>query len=313
MPGVKFTRQAAERIARATERVEQEPNIGHDVKRHGRTPYGIQSRLIIAKAAMTSDDTGYTCKYLEADGTEGGEITCRRANGADVADGDVGVLTLDSSGQYIFFLKEGDTVANTVYTPNNVRLIQEVGAPDEVELRLAYNGSWSVSKDGLLVWKFDSTLSVGASDRVLIWTERIHHWVKYNGTSKMQQIQVNCYLYAILENFTLNTLTRAQLEALTVAGDDHEIMGVASSSSKATDLGGAYATASAGNEYAQLCTKWEPAGAQTIYGVALYFDDTITCTGDTPTTNDEADSVVQGTSSSSDVFVTIVSDTDTGR
>ena len=106
MAGVKFTRRAAERTASAVRKVEQQLNIGHGTTRRGHTQRGVQSRLIIAKAAMTADDTAYDCKYLEADGTEGGTISCRRANGTDVSDGDVGVLTLDSSGQYISIVEE---------------------------------------------------------------------------------------------------------------------------------------------------------------------------------------------------------------
>jgi len=58
--------------------------------------------LIIAKQDMTTDDTAYNCKYLEADGTEGDALTARRPNGIRVDDGDPGYLGEDSSGQAMF-------------------------------------------------------------------------------------------------------------------------------------------------------------------------------------------------------------------
>jgi len=58
--------------------------------------------MIVAQAAMTADDTAYNCKYLEADGTEGGALSARRPNGIRVDSGDVGYLGRDSSGQNMF-------------------------------------------------------------------------------------------------------------------------------------------------------------------------------------------------------------------
>ena len=58
--------------------------------------------LIIAKQTMTTDDVAYTCKYLEADDTEGSTLGARRPNGVRVNDGDPGYLGQDSSGQNMF-------------------------------------------------------------------------------------------------------------------------------------------------------------------------------------------------------------------
>ena len=58
--------------------------------------------MIVAKADMTADDTEYACKYLEADGTEGTSVNCRRPNGVEVDSGDVGFVGRDSSAQNIF-------------------------------------------------------------------------------------------------------------------------------------------------------------------------------------------------------------------
>ncbi len=60
------------------------------------------SSMIIAQADMVTDDTPYNVKYLEADGTEGTQITARRPNGIYVSNGDVGFMGWDSSGHSMF-------------------------------------------------------------------------------------------------------------------------------------------------------------------------------------------------------------------
>ena len=76
--------------------------------------------MLLASANMTADDTEYACKYLEADGTQGAVVNCRRPNGIYISSADVGFLGQDSSGQNVF-------------QPANMR--EEANMPLYVEIR----------------------------------------------------------------------------------------------------------------------------------------------------------------------------------
>jgi len=62
----------------------------------------VQNLMIIAKEDMTADNTGYVCRLLETDGTEGTEISCCRPNGIYISGGTVGFLGQDSDGHNVF-------------------------------------------------------------------------------------------------------------------------------------------------------------------------------------------------------------------
>jgi hypothetical protein len=72
-------------------------SIGQPIFITGRDPM-----MIKAQANMVADDTGYSAKFLEADGTQGATITVRRPNGVYIKSGNVGFLGRDSSGQPMF-------------------------------------------------------------------------------------------------------------------------------------------------------------------------------------------------------------------
>ena len=104
MSGVTFTKDAARRIAKVVRAYEADPTVTSRPPR-GRqlVPHSLDRAMMCkAQVAMVADDTEYAVKYLEADGTEGTQINVRRTNGMAVANGEVGFIGRDSSGQHVF-------------------------------------------------------------------------------------------------------------------------------------------------------------------------------------------------------------------
>jgi hypothetical protein len=246
-------------------KVEQQLNIGHGTEGHGRTQRGVQSRLIIAKAAMTADDTGYTCKYLEADGTEGGSITCRRANGTAVSDGDVGLLTLDSSGQYVFFLKDVQTAA--LWQPGSMSVKKVTGASNRaVYFDESYNGSWSTDFDNWTVWKFTSAVSVASGESLLVMVYGCGQgaMIETTGSGGFDTVVGTAYFKTATQDFTLATVTKAQFAALT--GKTETVQ-----ASYDPDTGGS----GGGGENDMPTPYWmkhDNSDGGTVYGFALWID-----------------------------------------
>ena len=104
MSGVTFTKDAARRIAKVVRAYEADAIVTSRPPR-GRAlvPHSLdRAMMCIVKDAMAADDTNYTVKVLEADGTEGTEFEIRRPNGIYISIGDVGFIGRDSSGQHVF-------------------------------------------------------------------------------------------------------------------------------------------------------------------------------------------------------------------
>lgn len=80
--------------------------IKKDVQIPGGGDGGGSPQMLIAEADMSADDTGYSCKKLDSDGTEGDSITCKRPNGVEVSTDEVGFLGRDTDGDNIFIPAE---------------------------------------------------------------------------------------------------------------------------------------------------------------------------------------------------------------
>lgn len=114
-----FDAEGARRVKKTVLRVEAMPHAGGQTRAgRGVLPgASFVTYMLIAKADMTADDTEYSCKYLEADGTEGDALNCRRPNGVRIETGDTGFLAQDSSGQNVFMpAHQGPENAGSVVT-----------------------------------------------------------------------------------------------------------------------------------------------------------------------------------------------------
>ncbi len=126
MSGVQFDRQSAQRISDAVRKVEKMPARVIEPRQRTMILTPEPAWMLKAQEAMGANDTGYSAKYLEADGTEGTAITVRRPNGIYISSGDVGFLGKDSSGQWIFI-------------PANMR--EEANMPLVIEVRTSDPGA----------------------------------------------------------------------------------------------------------------------------------------------------------------------------
>lgn len=126
-----------------------------------------------------------------------------------------GMLTRYNDGNRFFFRK-----GMVVYKPNNSRAVDEVGAVSTVRWQEEYNGSWSTTIDGFVVWKFDTPLAVLAAQvlraNVVTSDAGANTWqLRYHrAAGTINALAMICYFSVIKEDFTLATLDRAGLMAL---------------------------------------------------------------------------------------------------
>ena len=132
------------------------------------------------------------------------------ADNAPVAD-DLGTLLRLGDGSLFFFSRPGLTA--TVYVPANVRIIQEVGASNDLVLEHTYNGSFSVTTETFYAWKFDNEIGLGGNDLV-IWGFFGFAKGAYIGGGTIGNGGGHFKVYLISEDFTLGTLDKATLLTL---------------------------------------------------------------------------------------------------
>lgn len=132
--GVTFDEDSARRIASVVRQVERDGGRTSRPPRKSRIYHPVSAgtvRMIIAKADMIANDTLYSCRYLDSDGTESDEtIQVKRPNGIYIDTGYVGFLGQDTGGENIFIpanLREEEHLALTIETRTNDPTSPETG------------------------------------------------------------------------------------------------------------------------------------------------------------------------------------------
>ena len=255
------------RISEAVKRTERQPGFVIQPNRRQRPPPASSVRMLKASEAMTADNTLYNAVWLNVDGTKGNTVQVYRPNGIGVAANDIGILTQDASGRYVFFL----SVNPVFYKFTNARLVLEVGSTGSIGFAQQYDGvAWNTTIDRFMVWKFDDALQVPTGEQATIWVDSYLTTctIGYSGHSgtAITQLASRFVFSALLENFTLATLTRAQLEALSASSVTYaQSFTVSVTSGNPSSNHGSTTN---GIKYAHAVT-----GNVSIYGASLYVDD----------------------------------------
>lgn len=189
--------------------------------------------------------------------------------------GDIGLLVRLGSGALFFFSKPRKVL---VYTPKYARCLQEHGSASYVLYEQEYSsGSWSTIKDTLGVWKFEVPILLCEGERGLVTFED-EYWSQImfdrsTGEGTARDIRAAGKFCVLLEDFNINTITRAGLEALTSA-DSQYLWWASSGATPTTDLDAWWKGLGVGDPSANY-NVWH-AYSETydkVYGAALFSND----------------------------------------
>lgn len=299
--GHTFTTRAVRRIRESVKWTEgQATDLARPPRQGQKAPQDWQG-VYEVQSVDTGAETCTVERYITSGSTGSATWTCNYDTSNEPSEGDLGTVLRQGNGSLFFFSKTGGC---SLLTPENSRLIQEVGSQSNVAFKETYDSgssTWSTDYDALMAWKFNSTVSVGASQQITAWWHTDHAWNLIvrgsEGSTYLKQVGATFVLKVITEDFTLATIDRSGLES--VSGVEGETR---ASFNDAEDEFSLYECDALGGDYSMAIAT----GSETVYGFAMYLKE-FTEFGNTWADNDYRRAYCGSVSEKSDINAVITS------